>query len=187
MAFTTSQSHYLLNLLPEADGSFTQGDACLILNIYPLTVPVSVSVGGSITPTGAVSTLLTAYRSLGGTITPTGALGTVLTAYRALGGTLTPTGALGTVITYTVSLNGELTLTGAISGHDPSWILIDDILRWMGEWSVYTNYSLNDVVIHKTSGAAEYHVFVSKTAHNVGNAPNSSATYWRRLYQEPML
>lgn len=66
------------------------------------------------------------------------------------------------------------------------WILIDDVMRWEGVWDEDIVYELHDVVIHKTDDASEYHVFTSKVGHNSGNPPNSSATYWRRLYQEPM-
>ena len=84
---------------------------------------------------------------------------------------------------YTQDISGELDLlTGALSITNPAWLLIDDTMRWMGEWDETYTYDVNDVVLHYFGN--EWHVFISKAGHNTGNVPVSSAEYWRRLYQE---
>ncbi len=126
-------------------------------------------------------------RSYGGSMTPTGALARALTAYRSVGGTLTPTGQLITALIFVMSLGGELNLSGALSGINPAWLLIDDVLTWQGEWSALTSYDIDDVVLYKSADGNEWHVFVSKIGHNVGNIPTSTPSAWRRLYQEKWL
>ena len=83
-----------------------------------------------------------------------------------------------------VTLTSTMYFSGSIAAQNPNWLLLDDTLRWMGEWADTHSYDIDDVVIHKSTDAAEWHVFISKTGHNVGNTPTSSATNWRRLYQE---
>ncbi|MCW4050358.1 MAG: LamG domain-containing protein [Candidatus Bathyarchaeota archaeon] len=104
---------------------------------------------------------------------------------KSLGGSLTPTGALSSVLTLVMALNGQLDLTGALKGINPAWLIVDKALIWQGEWDISTSYNLNDTVLHKFGD--EWHVFISKASHNVGNVPTSSAAWWRRLYQEPFL
>ena len=103
----------------------------------------------------------------------------------ALSGSITPTGALTPVPTFVVGTGGELDLSGSLSAANPDWLLMDDKLTWMGEWDTTWTYDLDDVVLHKFGN--EWHVFVSKITHNVGNIPTSSPAAWRRLYQEPWL
>ena len=107
------------------------------------------------------------------------------TISRAVSGGLTPTGAVSPVIIMVMSLGGELTLDGELSGSNPAWLILDDALVWMGEWDTTWSYDIDDVVLHKAGD--EWHVFVSKIGHNVGNPPNSSAEAWHRLYQEQLL
>ncbi len=123
-------------------------------------------------------------RSYGGGLTPAGALGRALTAYRSFGGGLTPSGSMITVLTIVQALGGTLGLSGAIAVANPLWLLIDNTLTWQGEWNVARSYNLNDAVLYKASSGNEWHVFVSKITHNVGNTPTSSADAWRRYYQE---
>ena len=111
--------------------------------------------------------------------------GTILTS--TIGGTLAPAGDVLTLMTYLQALAGELDLSGALVASNPAWLLIDDILTWMGEWSSTYSYDIDDVVLYKSTDGNEWHVFVSKIGHNVGNTPTSSATAWRRLYQEQWL
>lgn len=68
-----------------------------------------------------------------------------------------------------------------------SWQKIDESLNWQGEWDTARGYDLDDAVLYKSDGASEWHVFVSKTSHNVGNQPTISPAYWRRYYQEQFL
>ncbi len=127
-------------------------------------------------------------RSYGGTLTSSGALSRVLTAYRDFGGGLTPTGDLTEILTYIVdNLSGELTLSGDLAATNPAWLLIDDILLWQGEWNVATSYNLDEVVLYKSTDGNEWHVFISKIGHNVGNVPTTTSAAWRRLYQEKWL
>ncbi len=174
-----------LNVLPMADGAISVFDRRHASGRYR-GLPVPVALSGGLTPTGAVARALTAYRSFGGGLTPSGVLGTLLTAYRSFGGSITPTGSLAPVVTFVQALLGELVLTGVVSAHNPLWLLIDETLRWMGEWSATYSYDLDDVVLHQTTDANEWHVFISKASHNVGNIPTSSAAWWRRLFQEPL-
>jgi len=111
--------------------------------------------------------------------------GTILTS--ALSGAITPTGALSTLMTYLQSLEGELDLSGDLSAINPAWLVLDNTLRWMGEWSAAITYYQDDVVLYKATADPEWHVFISKATHNTGNNPDSSAAWWRRLYQEPLL
>ena len=132
-----------------------------------------------------LSITYTPSRAISGTLTPTGALARALTAYKSSGGTLTPSGALAAAIFIEQALGGELTLDGELSGSNPAWLILDDALVWMGEWDTTWSYNVDDVVLHKAGD--EWHVFVSKIGHNVGNPPNSSAEAWHRLYQEQLL
>jgi len=123
-------------------------------------------------------------RSYGGNLTPTGDLARTLSAYRAFGGTLTPTGDMEAIVTFVQALGGDLNLSGALSASNPAWLLIDDVLTWMGEWDATYGYAIDDVVLYKSDDGNEWHVFISKIGHNVGNIPTSTAAAWRRLYQE---
>lgn len=109
----------------------------------------------------------------------------------SLGGSLTPfsipLGVLGVTPTFAITLDGELDLAGVLSVGNPAWLLIDDKFRWMGEWVSTIYYDEDDVVLYKSTDGIEWHVFISKVAHNMGNIPTSSAAWWRRLYQEPLL
>jgi len=143
----------------------------------------SQAVGGTLSFSGDVARALTMYRAFDGTLTPSGVLTKGM--YEAFGGSISPNGTLSAAITIIQALCGTLDLDGALSGHNPDWLLIDEDLMWMGEWSATHSYDIDDVVLHKYGN--EWHVFVSKVGHNVGNAPNSSAVQWHRLYQEQLL
>ena len=171
--------------MPTPDGTISIFDRRHVAGNYRGLPIIGVSVGGGITPSGAVANALTAYRSFGGGITPSGDLARALTAYRSFGGTVTPSGILGTILTIVMDLSGELDLSGALSGRNPAWLILDDALIWMGEWDEAWSYNINDVVLYKYGD--EWHVFVSKIGHNVGNIPTSTAVAWRRLYQEQWL
>lgn len=149
-------------------------------------MPMPLAVGGNITPAGALTHLLTAYRSLSGNITPDGTLSRILTAYRTLNGALIPTGSIGVAPIFVVTLAGELTAYGNLSGRNPSWLLIDEGMRWMGEWDATTTYDANDTVLYKAASDTEWHIFTSKASHNTNNNPDSSAPWWRRVYQEQL-
>ncbi len=84
----------------------------------------------------------------------------------------------------TLDAGGIITLAGGLQISNPAWLLIDDNLTWIGEWDATYGYDIDDVVLHKSDDGNEWHVFVSKISHNVGNVPTSSAAAWRRLYQE---
>lgn len=84
-----------------------------------------------------------------------------------------------------IEVAGEIDFLGAVQMENPAWLLLDDILTWKGEWDETWSYDLNDVVLHKFGD--EWHVFVSKITHNMGNTPTSSAAAWHRLYQEQYL
>ena len=184
MAITAKQVHTILYRLPDADGTISISDAGHVL--WAMTWGVtSVSVGGTLTPTGALSRVLAADRSVEGSLTPTGALARLISVFRALDGSLTPEGAVETIGRFIIAISGELTPTGTISARNPAWLLIDERLRWMGEWDVTTTYDKDDVVLHQAG--SEWHVFVSKVIHNTGNTPTSSITFWRRFYQEQWL
>ena len=117
-----------------------------------------------------------------------GLSGTLIrTMYRALGGVFTPTGALLEALIIVMALGGELDLEGALSGRNPAWLLLDDTLRWMGEWVSTYSYDQNDTVLYRADATEDWHVFTSKVGHNVGNIPDSSSAFWRRLYQEKWL
>ena len=178
--------HPVLNIFPVPDGDISIFDRRHAAGRYR-GLPVPVSLSGGLTPTGALSRTVTRYRGFDGTLTPSGALSRALTAYRSLGGTLTPTGQLVTALIIVMLLGGELDLSGALSGINPAWLLIDDILTWQGEWSSTYGYALDDVVLYKSTDGNEWHVFVSKISHNVGNVPTTTASAWRRLYQEKWL
>ena len=172
--------------MPTPDGTISLLDRRHIAYNYR-GLPIPVAIGGSFTPTGVVARALTAYRAFGGTLTPTGDLARVLTAYRSLGGDLTPTGDLTSIVTFILAMGGDLTLAGVVSGVNPAWLLLDDALTWQGEWDAAASYNIEDVVLYQTADSAEWHVFVSKTGHNVGNIPTSTSASWRRLYQEKWL
>lgn len=116
-----------------------------------------------------------------------GACEASLLVSKGIGGTLTPTGSLSAALIIALTLGGELDLSGEFSASNPDWLLIDEILIWQGEWDATVYYGLDDVVLYKASGGNEWHVFISKITHNVGNVPTSTAPAWRRLYQEPLL
>jgi len=183
MALTNRQIEIALYRLPDASGTITTFDSAQVLWAY--TDILRLGVGGSITPSGVLSALLTAYRDLGGGLTPTGDLATLLSAYRSLGGTLTPSGDMDSILTIVQALGGILSLSGELGKHCPGWLMIDKDLTWKGEWDVTTAYAIDDVVLYKSTGGNEWHVFISKITHNVGNIPTSTASAWRRLYQEP--
>jgi len=103
-----------------------------------------------------------------------------------LNGTLTPSGTLVPIPIWVMGVGGTLDLSGALTKRNPNWLLLDDTLTWMGEWDANYSYNVDDTVLYKTAGAAEWHVFVSKTGHNVSNTPTTSAANWRRLYQEQL-
>ena len=84
-----------------------------------------------------------------------------------------------------VALAGEVDFAGAYRMENPAWLVLDDTLTWMGEWSAARSYNIDDVVLHKAND--EWHVFVSKIGHNVGNTPTTSPVAWHRLYQEQQL
>ncbi len=122
-------------------------------------------------------------RSYGGTLTPSAILNVLVTPLPFPGG-LTFIGGVVPVPIFVVGLSGELIPIGTISAGNPAWLLIDDTLTWMGEWDVAISYGFNDAVLHKSASGNEWHVFVSKITHNIGNIPTSSADAWRRYYQE---
>jgi hypothetical protein len=186
MAFTDAESRWFLGMLPEADGVFSAGDAGLFLQAYMYGSHISRSVGGTLTPSGAVVLRLELHKAFGGSLSPSGDLSRLLTAYRAFGGTISPTGDVSHIATFVMALGGVLGLSGAVGMANPSWLLIDASLRWMGEWDSLASYEVDDVVLYQSSAAAQWHVFISKIGHNVGNTPTSTAAAWRRLYQEPM-
>ena len=153
-----------------------------------LTMSGVLNLKTSITPLGAITPAGVLGRSImvdfTGAITPSGALNqkTVI----AFTGSATPSGALGRALQFPITITGALTPIGALTRRNPNWLLIDDTMHWMGEWATTYPYDLDDVVLYKATGAAEWHVFVSKITHNTGNIPTSSASAWRRLYQEPL-
>ena len=106
---------------------------------------------------------------------------------QAIGGVFIPSGAVSTLMTYLQGLEGELDLSGIMSARNPAWLILDNLLRWMGEWSATITYYQDDVVLYKAATDPEWHVFISKATHNIGNNPDSSAAWWRRVYQEPLL
>lgn len=175
--------HPNLNVFPIPDGVISVFDRRHAAGRYR-GLPVPVALGGGLIPAGALTRTVTRYRDMSGGLTPSGALTRVLTAYRSLGGGFTPTGALTSIVTFVIALGGELSLSGVLSTSNPAWLLIDDTLTWIGEWNITWSYDLNDVVLYKASTDPEWHVFVSKIGHNVGNNPDSSAEAWRRYYQE---
>lgn len=110
-----------------------------------------------------------------------------ITTNQSIGGALTPTGALEAAIIIFQSVGGKLTMIGSLIASNPAWLLIDKKLVWQGEWSASRAYEIEDVVLYQTSADTQWHVFVSKIGHNVGNIPTSTAAAWRRLYQEKWL
>jgi len=184
-----ANTEVLLRIL-SPNGADTDVDVTAYLYDVSLSAGASTtkkSVGGTLTPAGALSRALTAYRGFGGTLTSSGALARARIVYRSLGGALTPTGDLLSALYMIMSLGGELDFAGDLSATNPLWLLIDDTLTWMGEWDATYGYAIDDVVLYKTSDGNEWHVFISKIGHNVGNIPTSTAAAWRRLYQEKWL
>ncbi len=143
-------------------------------------LPIGISVGGSITPTGSLSKIVTHLLSLSGEITPTGALTKKL--FLSFGGSLTPVGALVPHAIFIISVGGEITPSGGVSISNPTWIPVEDNLRWMGEWNATVSYDVEDVVMYKTT-EGKYHGFISRTPHNVGNIPTESYAHWARIVQ----
>ena len=169
--------------MPTPDGTISLFDRRQIAYNYR-GMPIPMAIGGGLTPTGALTRALELRRGFGGSLTPTGALARALTAYRGFGGTLTPTGDVVAISMFVQALGGELNLSGALDVANPAWLLIDEVLTWQGEWLITHSYDTDDVVLYKAADDPEWHVFVSKIGHNVGNNPDSSAAAWRRLYQE---
>ena len=167
--------------MPTPDGAISIFDRRQIAMNYR-GLPIAVAIGGTITPTGVVARALTAYRSFGGTLTPTGVVARSLTAYRSFGGGLTPTGILTPVPIYVQSLGGTLNLSGAVVMANPAWLLIPDNYLYQGNWDVTILYDKRDVVLYKTTDG-EYHPYVSKLGHNVGNIPTTAYLYWTRMDQ----
>jgi len=175
-----------LNTYPVADGVLSVGDREQASWVYSGLPPIiSKVIGGTLTSAGALSRVTTRYRIYGGTLTPSATLNVLVTPLPFPGG-LTLAGGLVPTPTYVIGLSGELIPIGAISAGNPAWLLIDDTLRWMGEWDIAVSYDIDDAVLYKASSDVEWHVFVSKVGHNVGNNPDSTAE-WRRLYQEKWL
>ena len=106
---------------------------------------------------------------------------------QAASGELSFGAALSTAFIMGVQLGGSLSFAGKVAVTNPAWHLMDAALLWQGEWAADHMYDLNDVVLYRTDGASEWHVFVSKASHNTGNTPTTSAPWWRRLYQEKWL
>ncbi len=106
---------------------------------------------------------------------------------QVVSGSITPVGALVPIPIFVVPLSGSITPVGALSITQPDWLLIDEILAWKGEWDAAYSYDIADTVLYKSTDGNEWHVFVSKIGHNVGNIPVSTAAAWRRLYQEKFL
>lgn len=88
---------------------------------------------------------------------------------------------------HTELITGQMDFAGRLSAQNPKWLLLDRSLNWIGEWDELYSYNVNDAVLYKISDGNEWHIFVSKTSHNVGNVPTTSAAYWRRYYQEQLL
>ncbi len=172
--------------MPTPDGTISIYDRRQIGYNYR-GLPIPVALGGTLTPTGTLTRVLSAFRGFGGTLTPTGALARALTLHRELGGTLTPTGDLASLVTFMMALGGTLGLSGVLDAANPAWLLMDRKLIWQGEWDAARSYEIEDVVLYRTSTVTEWHAFVSKIGHNVGNTPTSTAAAWRRLYQEKWL
>ncbi len=106
---------------------------------------------------------------------------------QAISGSITPSGALVPIPIFVVPLSGSITPAGALSIAQPDWLLIDEILAWKGEWDAAYSYDIADTVLYKSTDGNEWHAFVSKIGHNVGNIPVSTSAAWRRLYQEKFL
>ena len=71
----------------------------------------TLSLGGSITPTGTLAKTTT--KTLAGSITPTGTLDTLITRVLLLAGSITPVGTLAKTVTKT--LGGSITPTGTLT------------------------------------------------------------------------
>ena len=147
---------------------------------------ITSAVSGSLVPAGSISTLMTTYAEFSSAFDRAEFNhGTIIAS--AISGALVPTGSVSTLMTYLQSVSGELDLSGVLAAGNPAWLIIDDLLRWMGEWSANITYDPDDVVLYKATADPEWHVFISKASHNVDNNPDSSAAWWRRVYQEPRL
>ena len=149
--------------------------------------PAIVSISGGLTPTGAITRVLEMERDVGGVLTPTGDPGPTLTMFRSLEGGLTPTGDMVLIMVFPVSVGGTLTTSGSLKATNPDWLLIDEVMVWMGEWDETYSYSKYDTILYQTSDSADWHVFVSRTSHNVGNVPTTEPIHWARLFQEQWL
>ncbi len=88
------------------------------------------------------------------------------------------------IIIAIVELTANMNFSGSISAQNPNWLLLDDSLAWREEWDETVTYDPFDAVLYKTADGGEWHVFVSKVSHNIGNIPTTSPAYWRRYYQE---
>lgn len=106
---------------------------------------------------------------------------------QSVSGSLTLTGILATIASFFLTLRGELEFEQKLVCSNPAWLLLDEELVWKGEWVSTYSYDINDTVLYKTPYGTEWHIFVSKTGHNVGNIPTESPANWRRFYQEKWL
>lgn len=175
-----NEVRYFLHLLPEAKVALDRFDAELLLNIFPGLL-LRISLSGSMTPVGSLSTLATYKMALNGSMTAVGGLSTK--QFLSLGGSMTPVGSLITQVIFLVSVGGSMTPTGGLTSiSNPDWIAIDDRLRWMGEWSATRVYVVGDVVMYKTD-EGRYHGWLSRTTHNVGNIPTTSYAHWAQIIQ----
>jgi len=166
--------------MPTPDGVISIFDRRHIAGNYR-GMPIPVALSGSMTPTGSLSVLATYKMALDGSMTPTGGLSTK--QFLSLGGSMTPVGSLTPVATWVISIGGSMTPSGGITSiNNPDWIPIDDRLRWMGEWIATYVYTVGDVVMYKTA-EGNYHGWLSRTTHNVGNIPTTAYAHWARIVQ----
>jgi len=91
-------------------GSLTGTGAMTSVNLFARLM------AGVITAAGIVATKLTAFRTVVGSLTSTGALSTVLTAFRTFTGSITPSGLLTKATTYVRAFAGSITGSGIVSG-----------------------------------------------------------------------
>jgi hypothetical protein len=165
--------------MPTPDGTISTLDRRQVAGNYR-GMPFAISFSGSITPTGSLSTVATHILSLSGEITPTGALTKGL--FLSFGGSITPVGSIINHAIFIINVGGSITPSGGVGLSNPSWIPIDDRLRWLGEWDATKLYAVGDVVMYKTT-QGNYHGFLSRTTHNIGNIPTESYAHWARIVQ----
>lgn len=82
----------------------------------------------------------------------------------------------------TVSLTGSMVSAGELAVSNPDWLRLPDGVNWKGAWGALTTYDEGDAVLYKTANG-NYHAFVSKAGHNVGNIPPDTYLWWTRLVQ----